>query len=88
MPALHFIDGKRSLAEIVGTTLVFAAFVTAIGAAVHMALGDVNYRLALWLLIGGVPGVILGSAISLSASRWLRPVIVVLLVASAYKLSV
>ena len=88
VPALHFIDGKRPLAQIVGTTLVLAMFVTAVGAVVHMALGDVDYKLSLWLMIGGVPGVILGSAISLSASRWLRPVIVALLVISAYKLVV
>jgi uncharacterized membrane protein YfcA len=86
LPSLHFISSKRPLSEIVGTTLVFATFVTAVGAAVHMALGDVDYKLSLWLLIGGIPGVVVGSAISLSASRWLRPIIVVLLIVSAYKL--
>lgn len=61
---------------------------TAIGAAVHVVLADVDYKIALWLIVGGIPGALLGSAVSLSAARWLRPLILVLLAASAYKLIV
>lgn len=86
VPALYFIKGRSGMASIVGTSLVYATIVTAIGAVAHMALGDVNYGLAGLLLVGSLPGVMLGSTLATRAPAALKPVVVVLLVLSGMRL--
>lgn len=86
VPALYFIKGRSRMPEIVGTSLVYATVVTAIGAAGHMFLKDVNYGLAALLLVGALPGVALGSSLVTRAPAALKPVIAVLLVVSGLRL--
>jgi uncharacterized protein len=86
VPALYFIKGRSALSAIVGTSLVYATIVTAIGAGAHMFFGDVNYRLAALLLVGSLPGVTLGSTLATRAPAALKPVIVALLVVSGVRL--
>jgi uncharacterized membrane protein YfcA len=71
---------------VVGTSLVFGAVVTALGAVAHVALRDVDYALSGLLLIGGVPGVWVGSRLGARAADLLRPAIAVLLVVVGLKL--
>jgi len=51
-------------ATIVGTDVVHAAILTGVAGLVHGALGNVDLTLALSLLAGSLPGVVLGSSIS------------------------
>jgi uncharacterized protein len=47
-------------AQVVGTDLLFGLVLAAIGSAVHWTLGSISTSFLLHLLMGGVPGVILG----------------------------
>lgn len=86
VPSLYLISGRRAMATVVGTSLVFGAVVTALAAVAHVALHDVDYALSGLLLIGGVPGVWLGSRMGARAGAYLRPAIAVLLVIVGLKL--
>ena len=86
VPSLYLISGRRAMTLVVGTSLVFGAVVTALAAVAHVALHDVDYALSGLLLVGGVPGVWLGSRIAARASRYLRPAIAVLLAVVGVKL--
>jgi hypothetical protein len=86
VPALYFIKGRAQMPSIVGTSLAYATIVTAVGVAGHMALGDVNYPLALLLLVGAVPGVAIGTMFVTRAPAALKPVVAALLVVSGLRL--
>lgn len=47
-------------AQVVGTDLVFGLVLAAVGSAVHWSLGSISTHVLTALLLGGVPGVILG----------------------------
>jgi uncharacterized membrane protein YfcA len=86
VPALYFIKGRAGMAAVVGTSLVYATIVTAIGAIAHVAFRDVNYGLAALLLLGSLPGVTIGSTFATRAPAALKPLIVALLVLSGLRL--
>jgi uncharacterized membrane protein YfcA len=86
VPALYFIKGRAGMSSIVGTSLIYATIVTAIGAVGHIVFGDVNYGLAALLLLGSLPGVTLGSAFATRAPAALKPLIVTLLVLCGIRL--
>jgi uncharacterized protein len=86
VPALYFIKGRAGMSAIVGTSLVYATIVTAIGAIAHIFFRDVNYGLAVLLLLGSLPGVTVGSAFATRAPAVLRPLIVALLALSGLRL--
>ncbi len=86
VPALNLIKGRGHMAEVVGTSLFYAAIVTAIGAAGNAVLGNVNYGLAGLLLLGALPGVAAGSALAARAPSALRPVVVVLVAVAGLRL--
>lgn len=86
VPALYFIKGRAKMQAVVGTTLMYGAVVTAIGALGHVLLKDVNYALAALLLTGAIPGVALGSTLATRTPAMLRPVVVVLLIVSGLRL--
>ena len=53
----------------------------------HWIIGDVNGLLLLNLLIGSIPGVIVGSLYASRASdKWLRPVLAPVLLISGFRL--
>jgi uncharacterized membrane protein YfcA len=86
VPALYFIKGRSKMQTVVGTSLMYATIVTAIGTVGHIVLRDVNYSLAGLLLAGSLPGVALGSTLATRAPSALKPVIVALLVISGLRL--
>lgn len=86
VPALYFLKGRTQTPVIVGTSLAYAAIVTAVGAVGQISLGDVDYGLGTLLLVGALPGVTLGSALVTRAPAMLKPVIAVLLVISGVRL--
>jgi uncharacterized protein len=47
-------------AQVVGTDLVFGLVLAAVGSAVHWSLGSISTHVLTALLLGGIPGVILG----------------------------
>jgi uncharacterized protein len=51
-------------AEVVGTDLLFGLVLAAVGSAVHWTLGSISTHVLLALLLGGVPGVIIGCALA------------------------
>jgi uncharacterized membrane protein YfcA len=48
--------------EVVGTDILFGLVLAVIGAAFHWTIGSIHYSALLQLLIGGIPGVLLGCA--------------------------
>jgi uncharacterized membrane protein YfcA len=46
----------------VGTDILFGLVLAVIGAVFHWTIGSISYPVLLQLLMGGVPGVLLGSA--------------------------
>jgi uncharacterized membrane protein YfcA len=85
--ALLMIYPNISLGRIVGTDIAHAVPLALVGGFGHWIIGDVNGVLLFNLLLGSIPGVILGSLFSSGASdRWLRPALVAVLVVSGLKL--
>ncbi len=58
---LYAASAKR----LVGTDIVHAAMLASVAAIGHLWAGDVNWSVALTLLLGSIPGVLLGSRMSL-----------------------
>ena len=73
--------------DLVGTDLVQAVPLVASAALGHLIFGDFQFDLAATILIGSVPGVLLGARLSSRApGRLVRAALVVVLMASAMKL--
>jgi hypothetical protein len=73
--------------QLVGTDLVQAVPLVGAAALGHLLFGDVEFGLAGALMLGAIPGVIIGARISSRApDRIIRPILVVVLIASGAKL--
>src|SRR5215831_13772877 len=55
---------EMSPAQVVGTDVVFGLVLAAIGTAIHWTLGSISAPVLIQLLLGGIPGVILGCGLS------------------------
>ncbi len=78
---------RMSTRDIVGTDLVQAIPLVGAAALGHLLFGSVQFGLTSSLVLGSVPGVVLGASISSRArNRLIRPALVVVLVASGLKL--
>jgi uncharacterized membrane protein YfcA len=76
-----------SAGQLVGTDLVQAVPLVGSAALGHLLFGDVEFGIAGALMVGAIPGVILGARISSRApDRLIRPILVVVLAASGAKL--
>jgi uncharacterized membrane protein YfcA len=76
-----------SAGQLVGTDLVQAVPLVGAAALGHLLFGDVEFGLAGALMLGAIPGVIIGAKISSRApDRIIRPILLVVLVASGAKL--
>lgn len=76
-----------SASQVVGTDIAQAFLLTTVSGAINVGLGHVNYLLAGNLLIGSVPGVIVGSYLSTKVpARPLRAVIAAVMLVSGAKL--
>jgi len=84
--ALIYLFRLKS-SEVVGTDIVHAFFLVTVAGALHAGMGNVDYMLAFNLLIGSVPGVLLGSALSAKVpSKPLRAVVATIILLSGIKL--
>jgi uncharacterized membrane protein YfcA len=73
--------------RIVGTDLLHAALLLWVAGAGHLLHGNVDLHAMAWLLVGSIPGVLLGSQISIRIpERGLRGAFAFILVLSGIKL--
>jgi uncharacterized membrane protein YfcA len=87
--ALLMLYPNQPIARIVGTDIAHAVPLALVAGLGHWYIGDVNGLLLANLLVGSVPGVIVGSLVSSRApDSVLRPLLVVVLSLSAYQLMV
>ncbi|NGY04533.1 sulfite exporter TauE/SafE family protein [Solimonas terrae] len=84
---LYLYPKRMKPAKLIGTDLVHAVPLTIVAGTGHLLLGNVNYVLMLTLLLGSVPGVIIGSfASSRAPENVIRAAIALALVASGIKM--
>lgn len=85
--ALLMLYPNLPVSRIVGTDIAHAVPLTLIGGFGHWLIGDVNPMLLANLLVGSIPGVIIGSLLSSRASdKWLRPALALVLIVSGVRL--
>ncbi|MGH8891569.1 MAG: sulfite exporter TauE/SafE family protein [Acidothermaceae bacterium] len=78
---------KLRASQLVGTDLVQAIPLVGAAALAHALFGDVQLAVTVSLLIGAIPAVYVGARLSATgANRFVRPVLAVVLLASALKL--
>jgi uncharacterized membrane protein YfcA len=78
---------RMSASKIVGTDIAHAFVLVTVAGTLHASIGNVDYMLALNLLLGSVPGVLLGSTLSIKApTKLLRTIIASLILISGLKL--
>ncbi|TBL72500.1 sulfite exporter TauE/SafE family protein [Paenibacillus thalictri] len=78
---------QMSASKLVGTDIAHAFLLATVAGLLHAGLGNVDYMLALNLLLGSIPGVLLGSMLSSKApTKLLRSVIASLILISGFKL--
>ncbi|KIL40815.1 membrane protein [Gordoniibacillus kamchatkensis] len=78
---------SMSAAKLVGTDIAHAFLLATLAGLLHAGLGNVNYGMALNLLLGSIPGVLLGSRLSAKApTKVTRSVIAGLILISGLKL--
>jgi uncharacterized membrane protein YfcA len=84
---LMLLYPRLSGSRLVGTDLAQAIPLVGAAALGHMVFGDVHFGLTASLLVGSIPGVYFGARFSSRApDRLIRPILVLVLVASALKL--
>ncbi|MGZ4675321.1 MAG: sulfite exporter TauE/SafE family protein [Acidimicrobiia bacterium] len=73
--------------QLVGTDLVQAVPLVGAAALGHLLFGDVSFAIAGSLMVGAIPGVLVGARVSSRApDKIIRPILVVVLIASGAKL--
>ena len=85
---LVFLYPRMPLARIVGSDIVHAVPLTLIAGAAHWWLGGIDARLLASLLLGSIPGIVVGSLLTPRMSdKVLRPMLAVVLVLVGVKLA-
>jgi len=85
--ALLMLYPNLPISRIVGTDIAHAVPLALVGGIGHWAIGGVDLILLLNLLLGSIPGVIIGSLVSSRAPDFLlRPALVIVLLMSGFKL--
>jgi hypothetical protein len=71
--------------HIVGTDIVHAVPLTLLSGLGHLSIGNIDYNILIALLVGSVPGIMIGSRLTSMVPDWLLRVILALVLAtSAY----
>lgn len=87
--ALLMLYPQLSISRIVGTDIAHAVPLALVAGFGHWYYGDVNFELLATLLIGSIPGVIVGSLLSSRApDRFLRPMLAAVLLLVGTKMLV
>lgn len=86
--ALLILYPNISLSRIIGTDVAHAVPLTLVAGLGHMSLGTVDYTLLGTLLIGSIPGIWIGSHLSVKvAEHWIRLLLALILVYVGQKLA-
>lgn len=56
-------------AQVVGTAIVYGFLISAFTSILHISVGNVDWALVAWLLVGSIPGVMVGSRLALRAPQ-------------------
>ncbi len=84
---LLLIFVRSSPATLVGTDIIHAVLLTGVAGLAHMRLGNVDAGVVLPLLIGSIPGSLLGVRLAnVLPGRWLRAVLCIVLLASGARM--
>ena len=85
--SLAFLFPRLTTKELVGTDVFQAFMLLASGAIGYLNAGTINWTIAGLLLIGSLPGVVIGSKLSKYVpERYMRPVLATVLAVSGWKL--
>src|SRR5438105_373698 len=85
--SLAFLFPRLTAKELVGTDVFQAFMLLASGAIAYFNAGTINWTIAGLLLIGSLPGVLMGSRLSkYIPDRFMRPVLATVLAVSGFKL--
>ncbi len=85
--SLAFLFPRLTAKELVGTDIFQAFMLLAAGAIAYITAGTINWRIVGLLLIGSLPGVLVGSKLSkFIPEPYMRPILAVVLVISGWKL--
>jgi uncharacterized membrane protein YfcA len=86
LPLLLLVYSLRA-SQAVGVDIFFAAIIVAVSGLGHSLNGNVDFRLVANLLVGSIPGVLLGSRLSMKVpDRALRPGLATLLIGLSLRL--
>lgn len=84
--AMLFLFRMRP-AELVGTDIAHAFFLASVAGILHSGIGNVDYILVMNLLIGSIPGVMIGSTLSSKLpAKPLRTIVAIMILISGFKL--
>ncbi len=87
VPLLYFLVPRLALRRLVGADVAFGAILIPVAAAGHFQLGHTDLHLALNLVLGSLPGVILGSRLCAKVpDMWFRPALAGVLLFAGSKL--
>jgi uncharacterized membrane protein YfcA len=87
MTALCLILPMMRIQDLVGSDVAFAALIVPVAAIGHVALGTVNWPMTLALLVGSIPGVLVGTWLCKKLpTMWLRPAMAVAMIAAGTRL--
>ncbi len=87
LPLLMLVVPRIALRELIGSEIVFAAIILPISAAGHAAFSDVDWRLALSLTVGAVPGAYIGASLTARlGDTVLRPIVILVLAYAGFSL--
>ena len=85
--SLAFLFPRLSTKELVGTDVFQAFLLMAAGTLAYAAAGTIHWTLVGLLLLGSIPGVLIGSSLSKYVpDRLMQPLLVIVLIISAWKL--
>jgi len=78
---------RMNASELVGTDIAHAFFLVTAAGIMHAGFGNVNFPLVMNLLIGSIPGVLLGSSLSAKVpAKPLRTVVALVILLSGFKM--
>ncbi len=78
---------RLGIKKLVGTDIAHAVPVTLIGGIIHLLIGSVDLGLLAMLLVGSLPGIVIGARLSaIIPERFVQPVLAVVLALSGLKL--
>ena len=86
LPLLMIVN-RLPVVRAVGTDIFHAAILVAFSSALHASVGQVNWAVVPWLLVGSIPGVVFGSRLAPRLpERTVRLAVLAVLLVSAFKL--